>query len=202
MLHLLIITRSRRSWRQKGKVLEFPEGPRVHSSKLICAHCTSAAETLKHFLSSYKTILKERGNNFEEVKWLFKLLVPHPSPKNRLDRWSITKKNTHRWCKTSQHQAGHRPVTMVGWLRDVMGWLRVCYRMVTGWLWDGCWVVVGGYRMVTGWLWGGYEVATRWPWGGFEGYYGVVSGVIKGWLQDDYGVVMGRLWGGYRVVNG
>ena len=45
-------------------------------------------------------------------------------------------------------------------------------------------------------------MAMGWLWGGFEGYYGVVSGVIKGWLQDDYGVVMGRLWGGYTVVNG
>ena len=149
---LLIITRSRRSWRQKGKVLEFPEGPRVHSSKLICAHCTSAAETLKHFLSSYKTILKERGNNFEEVKWLFKLLVPHPSPINRLVRWSITKKNTHRWCKTRQHQVGHRPVTMVGWLRDVMGWLRGG----AGWLQDG-------YGVVMRWLLGFFPLCIKYP---------------------------------------
>ena len=113
MLLLLIITRSRRSWRKKGKVLEFPEGPRVHSSKLICAHCTNAAETLKHFLSSYNTILKERGNNFEEVKWLFKLLVPHPTPQNRLFRWSVTKKKHPQmmqdqsapgWPQTSHHQ--------------------------------------------------------------------------------------------------
>ena len=45
-------------------------------------------------------------------------------------------------------------------------------------------------------------MAMGWLWGGAEGYYGVVSGVRKGWLQDDYGVVMGRLWGGYTVVNG
>ena len=76
-------------------------------------------------------------NNFEEVKWLFKLLVPHPTPWNRLARQSITKKTP-----IDDARLGSTRLAI-----DQSPWSDGY-----GMLWDGYGVVQGGYRMVMGWL--------------------------------------------------